>query len=164
MNIRKHVLWRIPAYYLAVSYISFHLLVLLYSSFCIVKTVDAEGVTNVSANPILTRVVSMAVLLAALLLGGLLLCRTMTRCEVALSAGIISILYVAWMVSECLAPGWDASFSTAIYVTSLNAEVSSLLNTFLHHPQLASFIACFTPMLLIPFGKKSLPVETTAQI
>ena len=70
MKIRKQTVWPIPLYYLGASWIGFYVLVFLYSSFCTVKTVGADGVINVSINPVLRTIVSITVLLAVFFLGG----------------------------------------------------------------------------------------------
>lgn len=154
MKLRKETLWRIPLYYPLASYISFYLLVWLYS-FCVVKTVGADGVTNVRMHPVATTLIGLSVLLGVLLLGGFWLCRTMTRREVAISAGILSAVYVLWVLSEIRFPGWDAS-SSATAVMCLNAKVGSLLSRLTHQFELSALISCFTPMLFVPFGRTSI--------
>ena len=160
MKIRKQTLWRIPLYYLVASWIGFYVLVFLFSSFCVVKSVGADGLINVNINPILRTIVSITVLLAVFFLGGFWLCRKMTRREIALSAGILSVFYFVWVLSEFLAPGWDASISMAYAFMSLNAEVSSLLCALTGQSQLSSLIGCFAPMLFVLFGKKSISHNT----
>lgn len=157
MKIRKQMLWPIPLYYLGASWIGFYVLVFLYSSFCTVKTVGADGVINVSINPVLRTIVSITVLLAVFFLGGFWICRKMTRREIALSAGILSAFYFIWVLSEFLAPGWDASISMAYVLMSLNAEVSTLLCEVTGLSQLSSLISCFSPMLFVLFGRNSIP-------
>lgn len=158
MKIRKETLWRIPLYYLLASWISFYLLVWLYS-FCIVKTVGADGVTNVSTNPVATTLIGMAVLLSVLLIGGFWLCRTMTRREVVVSSGILSAVYFLWVLSELVSPGWDA-FLPGGSVMSLNAEVGSLLFRLTGQLELSALIASFTPMLFVLFGRKAISGKT----
>ncbi len=149
-------------YYLLSSCISFYLLVWLYSLFCITKTVDANGVTHVSANPVSSTLVGMAVLLGVLLIGGFWLCRSMTRREVAVSAGILSVIYVLWVLSEILFPGWDTS-TLAISAMNLNAVVSSLLYRLTGHFELSSLLACFIPLLFVLFAGKS-PAKSPAPL
>lgn len=158
MKIRKETLWRIPLYYLLSSWISFHLLVRLYS-FCIIKTVDTDGVTNVSVNPVASTLVEIVVLLGVLLIGGFWLCRTMTRREVAVSAGILSVVYFLWVLSEILFPGWDTS-TLGVMVMNLNAVITGLLYRLTGQFELSALIGCFTPMLFVLFARKSISGKT----
>lgn len=150
MKIRINTLWRIPVYYLIVSSLCFRLLVWLYS-FCVVKTVDANGVTHVSSNPVANTLIGISVLIIVLVIGGFWLCRTMTRLEVAVSAGLLSALYLLWSLFPIEALVWPM-----IYATSLNVELASLLSSITGQAELSAMIGCFTPMLFVFFGKKSI--------
>lgn len=159
MKVRMNTLWRIPVYYLAASTVSFYVLVFLYSTFCVKSAVGADGVATAEMNEVLAAVISLAVLVAVFCLGGFWLCRKMTKLEVALSAGALTVVYLLWVGSELLFPGWDASLSVATCFMSLNAEMGGLLVRLIGSPMVASLIGCFTPMLFVCFGRKVLPEE-----
>lgn len=157
MKVRKATLWRIPVYYLAASAVGFYVLVFLYATFCVKPTVGPDGVANAAVNEVLTTVIGLAVVAGVLCLGGFWLCRKMTRKEVALSAGLLTAVYLLWVGSELLFPGWDATLGIATYFMSLNAEVGGLLVRLIGSPMVASLISCFTPMLFVCFGRTTLP-------
>ncbi len=161
MNLRKNTLWRIPVYYLAASTVNFYVLMSLYSGLCIKPTVGADGVATVETNEVLMTFLGLAVLAAVLCLGGLWLCRTMTKMEVAVSAGALTVVYLLWAGSELLFPGWDAALGFATSFMSLNAEVGGLVMRVIGSPVAASLIGCFTPMLFVCFGRNHLPESET---
>lgn len=158
MNIRKKTLWWLPVYYLAASVVGYYVLISLRAAFCVEATVGPDGVATATMNTALSNMIGLVVLAAVLLLGGLKLCRRMTKKEIALSAGILTAVYLLWVGSELLFPGWDAAIGSIYSMMSLNAEVGGLLVQLIQAPTAMALIGCFTPMLFIPFGRNQLPL------
>ncbi len=158
MKLRKETLWRIPLYYLTASFLCFYPLLWVHSLFT-VKTVNADGIINVSTNPVCTTIGGLLVLLVVLLIGGFWLCRTMTRREIAVSSGILSAVYFLWGLSHLLVPNWDASIPTYNFIC-LNMEVASLLSYLIGQSVVCSLLGSFTPMLFVLFGRKELPAKS----
>ena len=110
MYIRLHTLWRVPVFCLISSYVSFYVTAYLGGAFFVVQTVGADGVTNVSADPVRSAIFDAALFLIVLALGGLWAFRSMTRAEIAASAGIISVVYLAVVVLALAVPTFPIPF------------------------------------------------------
>ena len=95
MKMRLRTLWRVPVYCLIASWISFYATVYLARFFFVVKSVGADGVTNVSADPVRSTIFHAVLFLAVLLIGGLWAFRSMTRAEIAVSAAIMTAVYLS---------------------------------------------------------------------
>ena len=70
MKVRIQTLWKVPVYCAVASWISFYLTVYLGGFFFTVKTVGADGITQVSADPIRSAIFHAALFLIVLLVGG----------------------------------------------------------------------------------------------
>ena len=154
MHICLHTLWRVPVYCLISSYVSFYVTVYLGSAFFVVRTVGADGVTNVSADPVRSAIFDAALFLIVLALGGLWAFRTMTRAEIAASAGIISMVYLAVTVLALEVPTFPIPFVVQMGML-FNGAVSSWLLRLTDHLAFSTIAACFAPLLFIPFGRKT---------
>ena len=154
MHIRLHTLWRVPVYCLISSYVSFYVTVYLGSAFFVVQTMGADGVTNVSADPVRSAIFDAALFLIVLALGGLWAFRTMTRAEIAASAGIISMVYLAVTVLALEVPTFPIPFVVQMGML-FNGAVSSWLLRLTDHLAFSTIAACFAPLLFIPFGRKT---------
>ena len=99
MNVRVNTLWRVPVFYLCASWISFYLTVYLGFLY-LVKTTGADGVTEVSVDPIRSTIFDLVLLLAVLLLGGLWAFRSMTRREIAASAALLILPMLAIVLTQ----------------------------------------------------------------
>lgn len=154
MHICLHTLWRVPVYCLISSYVSFYVTVYLGSAFFVVRTVGADGVTNVSADPVRSTIFDAALFLIVLALGGLWAFRTMTRAEIAASAGIISMVYLAVTVLALEVPTFPIPFVVQMGML-FNGAVSSWLLRLTDHLAFSTIAACFAPLLFIPFGRKT---------
>lgn len=154
MHIRLRTLWRVPVFCLISSYVSFYVTVYLGGAFFTVRTVGADGVTNVSADPVRAAIFDGALFLIVLALGGLWAFRTMTRAEIAVSAGIISVVYLAVVVLALAVPTFPIPFVVQM-VMLFNGAVSSWLLRLTDHRVFSMIAACFTPLLFIPFGRKN---------
>lgn len=154
MHVRVNTLWRVPVFYLCASWISFYLTVYLGFLY-LVKTTGADGVTEVSVDPIRSAIFNLVLLLAVLLLGGLWAFRGMTKMEIFCSAAILVAVYVIINLLEIF---FDvpASFSiTLAKFQNLNGMISSFLLRFTDQLELSVLISDLTPFLFIPFGKRS---------
>ncbi len=154
MHIRLHTLWRVPVYCLISSYVSFYVTVYLGSAFFVVRTEGADGVTNVSADLVRSAIFDAALFLIVLALGGLWAFRTMTRVEIAASAGIISVVYLAVVVLALAVPTFPIPFVVQMGML-FNGAVSSWLLRLTDHVAFSTIAACFAPLLFIPFGRKT---------
>lgn len=156
MHIRLHTLWRVPVFCLISSYVSFYVTVYLGSAFFVVRTVGADGVTNVSADPVRSAIFDGALFLIVLALGGLWAFRSMTRAEIALSAGIISAVYLIVVVLQLTVPSFPLSLSMQLAkFFNWTGTVSSWLLRLTDHFAFSTIAACFAPLLFIPFGRKA---------
>ena len=154
MNVRVNTLWRVPVFYLCASWICFYLTVYL-GSFYLVKTTGADGVTEVSIDPVRSAIFDLVLLLAALLLGGLWAFHGMTKLEIFLSAAIIVAVYVMINLLEIF---FDVPVSLSITLAKfqdINGMISSFLFRLTGQLELSVLISDLTPFLFIPFGKRS---------
>ncbi|MGI5986922.1 MAG: hypothetical protein ACOX7M_02155 [Dysosmobacter sp.] len=126
----------------------------LGSAFFVVQTVGADGVTNVSADPVRSAIFDAALFLIVLALGGLWAFRSMTRVEIAASAGIISVVYLAVVVLALAVPTVPIPFVVQMGML-FNGAVSSWLLRLTDHVAFSTIAACFAPLLFIPFGRKT---------
>lgn len=154
MHIRLRTLWRVPVFCLISNYVSFYVTVYLGGAFFVVQTVGADGVTNVSADPVRSAIFDGALFLIVLALGGLWAFRTMTRAEIAASAGIISAVYLAVVVLALAVPTFPIPFVVQMGML-FNGAVSSWLLRLTDHLAFSTIAACFAPLLFIPFGRKT---------
>lgn len=154
MYIRLHTLWRVPVYCLISSYVSFYVTAYLGGAFFVVQTVGADGVTNVSGDPVRVAIFDAALFLIVLALGGLWAFRSMTRAEIAASAGIISVVYLAVVVLALAVPTFPIPFVVQMAML-FNGAVSSWLLRLTDHLAFSTIAACFAPLLFIPFGRKA---------
>lgn len=155
MNVRVNTLWRVPVFYLCASWLSFYLTVYLGFIY-LVKTTGADGVTEVSIDPVRSAIFDLVLLLAALLLGGLWAFRGMTKLEIFLSAAILVAVYVIITLLELFFPEFPASLSLILAkFQNLNGMISSLLFRLTDQLELSVLISDLTPFLFIPFGKRS---------
>lgn len=128
--------------------------VYLGSAFFVVRTVGADGGANVSADPVRSAIFDAVLFLIVLALGGLWAFRSMTRAEIAASAGIISTVYLAVTVLALAVPTFPVPFVVQMGML-FNGAVSSWLLRLTDHLAFSTIAACFAPLLFIPFGRKA---------
>lgn len=156
MNVRPNTLWRVPVFYLCASWISFYLTVYLGQFIFVVKTTGADGVINVSVDPVRSAIFTLVLLLAVLLLGGLWACRGMTKLEIFCSAAILVVIYVIINLLQISSVGFPVSLSLILSkFQNLNGTISSLLLRFTDQLEVCVLISDLIPFLLVPFGKRS---------
>ena len=154
MHVRVNTLWRVPVFYLCASWISFYLTVYLGFLY-LVKTTGADGVTEVSVDPIRSAIFNLVLLLAVLLLGGLWAFQGMTKLEIFCSAAILVAVYVIINLVEIF---FDVPVSLSFPLAkfqNLNGTISSFLFRLTDQLELSVLISDLAPFLFIPFGKRS---------
>lgn len=158
MTIRPQTLWRVPVFCAVASIVSFYLTIYLGRFFIVVETLGTDGVPVISADPLRSALFNGAVFVLVLLAGGLLAFRSMTRREIAASAAIFAGIDLVLCLIQLLAPNlllplllpvsliqnWTAVPTSALYHLTGNLPVSAL-------------VACLSPFLFVPFGKRSVP-------
>lgn len=156
MNVRIKTLWKVPVYCAVSSWISFYITVYLGGFFFTVKTVGADGVTQVSVDPVRSLIFNIVLFLVVLLVGGLWVLRSMTKKEIAVSAGIASAIYLLIVLAQLYVPDFAISFLLALaYVQNWKGIISSCLIRLTDNVTLSAILSCFAPMLFVFFGKKS---------
>ena len=93
-------LWRVPVLCLVGSWVAFYLTVYLGRFFFVVKTVGENGNMIVSADPVRSSIFHWVLFLLILVVGGILFLRSMTKKEIALSAAIISGIYLIFVFTQ----------------------------------------------------------------
>ncbi len=125
--------------------------------FFIVKTVGADGVSEVSADPLRSAIFNGGLFLMILLLGGLWAFRTMARAEIAVSAAIISAIYLFLTLMQLYLPNFPVSISVELatfqnWIGILASSLYKITGRF----NLSVLSANFAPFLFVPFGRKTI--------
>ena len=155
MNVRIRTLWKVPVYCVVASWISFFLTVYLGGFFFTVKTVGADGVTQVSADPIRSAIFNMALFLIVLLIGGLWAFRSMSKAEIAVSSAIASGIFLLIVLAQLYIPSFPISLSIRLaYIQNWTGTVSSFLLKLTDNLTVSVILSSFSPMLFILFGRK----------
>lgn len=156
MKVRVQTLWKVPVYCMVSSWISFYITVYLGGFFFTVKTAGANGVTQISADPVRSAVFHTVLFLIVLLVGGLWALRTMSKKEIAVSAGIMSAIYLVIVLAQLYLPNFPLSLSVSLaYIQNWTGTVSSLLLNLTNNLTLSVILSSFAPLLFIPFGRKT---------
>ena len=155
MKVRIQMLWKVPVYCAVASWISFYLTVYLGGFFFTVKTVGADGVTQVSADPIRSAIFNALLFLVVLLVGGLWAFRSMSKAEIAVSSTIASTIYLLIVLAQLFISSFPLSLSvTLAYIQNWTSTVSSFLLKLTDNLTVSVILSSFAPMLFIPFGRK----------
>ena len=156
MKTRFKTLWRVPVYCALASLVSFFLTAYFGGFVFGVQTVRPDGAIELSIDPLRSAIFSGGLFVGILLLGGFLFRRSMTRKEIAVSSAIASGIYLAIVLAQIGIPNFPLSVSIRLaYFQNWTAEVSSLLFRLTQNANLSAVLACFCPMLFVPFGRKS---------
>lgn len=156
VKVRIQTLWKVPVYCAVSSWISFYLTVYLGGFFFTVRTVGADGVTQLSADPVRSVIFNGVLFLLVLLVGGLWAFRSMTKAEVAVSAGIASGIYLLIVLAQLYIPNFPLSLSiTMAYIQNWTGTLSSFLLKLTDNLTLSVILSSFAPLLFVPFGRKS---------
>ena len=155
MKVRIQTLWKVPVYCAVASWISFYLTVYLGGFFFTVKTVGADGVIQVSVDPIRSIVFNAALFLIVLLVGGLWAFRSMSKAEIAVSSTIASTIYLLIVLAQLFISSFPLSLSvTLAYIQNWTSTVSSFLLKLTDNLTASVILSSFAPLLFIPFGRK----------
>ena len=155
MKMRRHTLWRVPVYCVIASILSYYLTIAL--SFLYIDTdvsVDAEGAIETMINPVRSATMDGTIFLAVLLVGGFCFLRSMTRKEIAVSAAIMSAIYLVFVIWEIWLPTpfplWLVIIQIQDWISHLSSVLIWLTETLLLP---CTFLSCFAPFLFVLFGK-----------
>ena len=155
MKVRIQTLWKVPVYCAIASWISFYLTVYLGGFFFTVKTVGADGITQVSADPIRSAIFNAVLFLIVLLVGGLWAFRSMSKVEIAASSAIASGIFLLIVLAQLYIPSFPISLSIRLaYIQNWIGTVSSFLLKLTDNLTVSVILSSFSPMLFILFGRK----------
>ncbi len=120
-----------------------------------VKTVGADGMTQVSVDPVRSAIFDVVMFLSVLLIGGLWVFRSMRKSEIAVSAGIIAGIYLLGILAQLWIPNFPVALSMGLaYSRTWVGTLSSLMLRLLDHLNVSLILSSFAPLLFIPFGRK----------
>lgn len=150
-------LWRVPVLCLVGSWIGYYLTVYLGHFFFLVKTMGEDGIPEISADPVRSSISSLVLFFLILVAGGLFVLRGMTRKEIALSAAIMSGIYLILTVVQINFHlylhdvNWNAFLSIfqtwPNILTKILSQVTGKVTIFF------TLLCCFSPFLFVIFGK-----------
>ena len=154
MKLRFNTLWRVPVFCIVFSWISYYITVYIGVFFFTVKTVGADGVTQLSADPLRSAIFNGLLFLIVLLLGGLWAFRSMTKAEIGVSAAIASVIYLALALAQLYVPNFPLSLSVNLaMIQNWTGTLSSFLIKLTNNFQLSVLLSNLAPFLFVPFGK-----------
>lgn len=157
MKVRIQTLWKVPVFCMVASWISFSITVYLGGFFFGVKTVDADGVTIVSTDPVRSAIFHTVIFLIIVLIGGLWAFRSMTKKEIAISAGIMSSIYLLIILAQSLFPNFPLELSvTLAYIQNWKGMISQFLMKLTDNIMISEILSSFGPLLFISFGRKEI--------
>lgn len=154
MKLRMQTLWKVPVYCAVASWISFYVTAYLGRFFFVVQEMGSDGVIQVSADPVRSAIFNGALFLIVLLVGGFWAFRNMTKKEIAVSAAIMTAIYLLLDVMQILMPNYSVSLFFA-YIQNWVAIPCSLLFSFTDNFTVSAIFSSFAPLLFIPFGGKT---------
>ena len=143
----KKIWWKVPLYSAVAGFASYWFMVGVVGRFAYVRLPDGA----VSSSDTLWMIASGAVFAAALLLGGLLFFRRMTRKEIAYSATVMVLINV---VMALLSPLVGGVGMLIVYTREWHAFVVDVLLALGVGGRLATVISWAAVYLFVPFGKK----------
>lgn len=156
MKLRVNTLWRVPVFCIVFSWISYYLTIYIGGIFFAVKTVGADGITVLSADPLRSAVFRGVLFLIILLLGGLWAFRSMTKTEIAVSATITSVIYLAVALAQLYISSFPGALSVKLAsFQNWTGTLLSFLGELTDNFQLSVLLSNLAPFLFVPFGKKS---------
>jgi len=154
MKIRQKKLWNVPVFCSVASIITSYITIYSGKFYTVVETAE-DGTKYGSTDPVRSAIFTIAMVLIVLLVGGLWYFRSMTKAEIALSAAILSAIYLVIAIIQIpfgVLPGWLEWL--VVYSLHWRANVSSLFYRAFEIDWISNAAACFAPFLFVPFGKK----------
>ena len=97
-----------------------------------------------------------------LFVGGLWAFRNMTKKEIAVSAAIMTAVYLLLDLAQIIAPNYSTSLFFA-YIQNWNAIPASFLFSLTDNLTVSSIISSFSPLLFILFARKRTEELETAE-
>ena len=108
----------------------------------------------VSADPVRSSIFHWVLFLLILVVGGILFLRSMTKKEIALSAAIISGIYLIFVLLQLYLPSFPLGVSVILaQFQNWTGTVSNTLYQITGNLTLSTIAACFSPFLYLFFGK-----------
>lgn len=155
MKVRIQTLWKVPVYCAAASWISFYLTVYLGGPFFLIRTVGADGGTQVSVDPVRSAIFEATLFLIVLLVGGLWVFRSMSKAEIGVSAGIAAGIYLLIVLAQLYISDFPLSLSmTLAYIQDWTGTLASFLMKLTDNLTISVILSSFAPLLFLPFGRK----------
>lgn len=156
MKIRPNTFWRVPIFCIISSWISYYVTVMIGGFFFTVKTVGADGVIEVSADPLRSAIFNGILFVIVLLIGGLWAFRNMSKPEIAISATIISAIYLAITIAQMCITDMPVSVGVSLArFQNWTGIVASFFLKLTNSFNVSVLLANFAPFLFVIFGKKS---------
>lgn len=154
MKVRWNTLWKVPVFCALASVVTFFLTI--YSGYLyVVIEITEDGSKSGSIDPVRSTIFTIVMVLIVLLLGGLWAFRSMTKAEIAVSAAILSVIYLVIalvQISFGVLPDWLEMW--LVYSTTWQSNVSSLVYRLFNQNWVSTAAACLAPLLFVPFGRK----------
>ena len=124
------------------------------------SSIKIYGVIDVSIDPVRSTLLHAPLFALVLLIGRLWLFRSMTKAEIAVSAAISAVFYLAVTIAELTAPNCFFNFSPSLSVALMELQhwrsnLSSLLWKLTDQIEISAVVSCFAPFLFVPFGRKA---------
>lgn len=155
MKVRKRTLWKVPVFCFIASFIGFYITVYIGGLFFLEKTIGADGITQISVDPVRSDIFNVVLFIGVLLIGGLWAFRKMTKPEIAVSAVITSFIFLLIVLAQLLITSFPISLSvTLAYVQTWTGILASFLMRLTDNFNCSIIISSFAPLLFIPFGRK----------
>ena len=155
MKMRVRTLWRVPVFCLLASLLSYWLTVFAGPLFYVKRVVNPDGSIEVSADPLRSTLLQIALFFLVLLLGGLWAFRSMTRREIACSAALLILPMLAIVLAQLFLPGFPLKVSVFLSpFYNWSGSLSSLLMRCSLPLPVATIIAQFALLLFVPFGRR----------
>ena len=157
MKLCLNTLWRVPVFCIVFSWISYYLTVYIGGFFFTEKTIGADGMTELSIDPVRSAIFNGLLFIIVLLLGGLWAFRSMTKAEIGVSAAIASAVYLVVVLAQSYIPSFPLSLSLKLaIIQNWTGTLSSLLIALTNNFQLSVLLSNLAPFLFVPFGKNSI--------
>ena len=81
----------------------------------------------------------------------------MTKKEIAISAGIMSSIYLLIILAQSLFPNFPLELSvTLAYIQNWKGMISQFLMKLTDNIMISEILSSFGPLLFIPFGRKEI--------
>ena len=149
MKIRIKTLWIVPVVCVAASFINYFL------KTQIAAFLFQSGIAQKPGDPILLAL-DIILFLLMLFAGGVLLVRSMTRAEAAVSAAIVSAAYLILVLLQIYAPDFPVALSVHLgKLQYWSSEFNFVLMKLIGNLEISAMIASLCPFLFVLFGRKS---------